>query len=73
MELEENKIIPFLDILISNMNTDSLSHQVYRKKKHTNQYFHVNSHFHPAKKPGGINTLVTRVVKISNVEHTEQE
>jgi len=72
MELEENRSIPFLDILISKNNNGSLSHQVYLKKTNTDQYMHANSHHHPAKKLGVINTLVTPAVRISDVEHTKQ-
>jgi hypothetical protein len=73
MELEENNNIPFLDILISKKNNGVLSHQVYRKKTHTDQYLHANSHHHPAQKFGVINTLVTQAIRIFDVEHTEQE
>jgi len=63
MELEENKSIPFLDILISKKEDGSLSHQVYQKLTHSDRYLHANSHHHPTQKCGIINTLVTRALR----------
>lgn len=51
---------------------DSLGHQVYRKKTHTKQYLHANSHHHPSQKVGVINTLTTHALRISNNEHFNQ-
>jgi hypothetical protein len=73
MEIEDNNNIPFLDILISKKNDGSLSHQVYRKKTHTDRYLHVESHHHPAQKLGVINTLVTCAIRVSDNDHVEQE
>jgi hypothetical protein len=44
MEVEKDKSIPFLDMLISKNDDGSISHQVYRKKMHTYRYLHANSH-----------------------------
>ena len=73
MELEENGRIPFLDILISKRNDSTLSHEVHRKKTHTDRYVHAKSHHHPVQKIGVINTLVTRAMRLSDEEHIEQE
>ena len=51
----------------------SLGHQVYKKQTHTYKYLHAESHHHPAKKNDIINTLVTRVIKISDKDHLKQE
>ena len=72
MELEENGSIPFLDILISKRNDGTLSHQVHRKKTHTDRYLHAKSHHHLAQKIGVINTLVTQAMRLSDEEHIEQ-
>lgn len=48
MELEENKNIAFLDLLISKKNNGALGHQIYRKKTHMDRYLHARSHHRPA-------------------------
>jgi hypothetical protein len=58
MGMEDNNNILFLDILIYKKNDGSLSHQVYRKKTHTNRYLHIDSHHHLAQKLDIINKLV---------------
>ena len=73
MEIEENNKLPFLDVLISRKEDGSVSHQVYRKKTHTNSYLHANSHHFPPQKIGVINTLVTRALRIFDKEHIQEE
>jgi hypothetical protein len=73
MELEENKSIPFLDVLIIRKHDGSLGHKVFRKKTHTDSYLHVNSHHHPSQKMGVLYTLARRATRISDDEHIEQE
>jgi len=73
MEVEENGNLSFLDILIKRNRDGSMSHQVYHKKTHIKHYLHANSHHHPARKLGVLNTLATRVVHISDHDHFEQE
>ena len=51
--------LPFLDVLLSRNDDGSFSHQVFRKKMHTEKYLHANSHHFPAQKLGVLNTLVT--------------
>ena len=73
VETEENRSLPFLDVLVSRNKDKSVSHQVFRKKTHTDRYLHANSHhFHP-QKVGVINTLVTRALRISDKEHIKEE
>ena len=50
MEIKNNMSLPFLDVLISKNDDGSISHQVYRKKTHTNRYLHAKSHHYPPKK-----------------------
>jgi hypothetical protein len=73
MELEENKSIPFLDVLITKKEDGSLSHQVYRKRLIQIVTYTQTTHHHPTQKCGVINTLVTRAFRISDKEHIEQE
>jgi hypothetical protein len=73
MELEENGSIPFLDILINRKSDGNLGHVVYRKKTHTENYLHANSHHHPNQKLGVLKTLATRAIRISDETHLEQE
>jgi hypothetical protein len=73
MEVEDKGSLPFLDVRVTKRPDGSLAHQVYRKKTHTEQYLHVNSHHHPAQKLGVLNTLATRAFKISDDEHLDEE
>ena len=72
MEFEDEGSSPFLDVLLSR-NEDDFSHQVYRKKTHTEKYLHASSHHFPAQKLGVLNTLATRAFRISDVNHFEGE
>ena len=73
MELEESNCLPFLDTLIIRKQNGGVSHKVYRKKTHTEQYLHALSHHHPQQKMGVMNTLITKAIKISDTEHLESE
>ena len=73
MEMEENNCIPFLDILLIRNNDGSIGHKVFRKKAHTNNYLHADSHHHPAQKIGVLQTLFTRACIISDDNHTNEE
>ena len=71
MEIEEENNIPFLDVLITKKEDNSITHQFYKNPTHTDKYFHANSHHFPSQKLGVINTLITRALRISNKEHVE--
>ena len=73
MHYEVDGSLPFLDILISINDDGSFSHQVFRKKTHTEQYLHAGSHHFPAKKLGVLNSLATRALRISDESHLEGE
>ena len=73
MEVEDKGNLPFLDVRVTKSLDGSLAHQVYRKKTHTEQYLHANSHHHPTKKLGVLNILATRAFKISDDEHLNEE
>jgi hypothetical protein len=73
LELEENDSIPFLDVLINKKHDGILGHTVYRKKTHTENYLHTNSHHHPNQKLGVLKTLAMRAIRISDKEHFVKE
>ncbi|XP_018401785.1 PREDICTED: uncharacterized protein LOC108778952 [Cyphomyrmex costatus] len=43
-EIEENGMLPFLDVLVTKKTDNTLGHQVYRKPTHTDRYLHAESH-----------------------------
>ena len=73
MEQEFNGFLPFLDILISNNIDSSLSHQVFQKKTHTEQYLHASSHHFPTQKLGILNTVATRALRMSDDKSFDKE
>ena len=73
LEKEEDNSLPFLDVLITKKTDGSLSHQVYRKKTHTNRYLHADSHHYPSQKSGIINTLATRAWRVLDADHIKEE
>jgi hypothetical protein len=73
MELEDNNSIPFLDILITRKQDGTLGHKVFRKKTHTDNYLHADSHHHPSQKMGVLNTMATRAARISDEDHLKEE
>ena len=73
MEYEVDGSLPFLDVLISRKDDGTFSHQVFRKKTHTEQYLHASSHHFHAQKLGVLNTLATRALRISDQSHIEGE
>ena len=73
MEMEENMIIPFLDILIIRKEDGSLGHKVFRKSTHTESHLDVDSHHHPTQKFGVLNILAIRALRISDSKHLDEE
>ena len=65
MEFEQNNSLPFLDLLVTRNDNGSLSHQVYRKKTHTDRYLNARSHHHPFQQLGVLKTLAVRALRIS--------
>ena len=70
---EVNNCIPFLDILLSRNEDRTLGANVFRKKSHTDNYLYANSHHYPSQKMGVLLTLFTRVFRISDDTHIEEE
>lgn len=73
MELEENMIIPFLDVLIIRKEDGSLRNKVFRKSIHTESYLHAKSHHHSSKNFGFLNTMAIRSLRISDFEHLDED
>lgn len=60
MEIETNSFLPFLDELVTRLQSGHIGHSVYREPTHTDQYCHVNSHYYPSQKQSVISSLVHR-------------
>ena len=73
VENEVNGCLPFLDILISKNKDGYLSHSMFQKEMHTEQYLHADSHHFPSQKMGVLNTLATRALRISDCESFDKE
>jgi hypothetical protein len=52
MEIEHNKSLLFLDVLVSRKPDRSFGHTVYRKPMHTDLYLRAKFEHHPAQKMG---------------------
>ena len=59
--------------MVIKKNDDTVAHGVYRKEIHTNQYLHPSLYHHPNQKIGVLNMLITRSIRISDEDHSQQE
>jgi hypothetical protein len=57
MEAEQDRTLPFQDVLVSIGLDGTLGHTVYRKLTHTDLYLHAKSEPHPAQKRAVLTTL----------------
>lgn len=73
MEMEENKSIPFLDVIIAKKEDGTLRHQVFRNKNYKESYLHADSYDHPAQKFGVHNALVVRALIMYDANHLNEE
>jgi hypothetical protein len=73
MEMEHNKSLLFLDVLVSRKPEGSLGHTVYRKPMHTDLYLHAKSEHHLAQKGAVLTILIQRARSICDVESLEGE
>ena len=73
MELEENKRISFLDVLIIRKEDGTLGHKLFRNITHTENYLHDEFYHHPSQNFGILNTLVIKSLRISDFEHLIEE
>ncbi|KAJ4451788.1 hypothetical protein ANN_03260 [Periplaneta americana] len=72
MEVEQNKCIPFLDVLVTRYH-EKLATRVYRKSTHTGRYLRFESN-HPIHiKRGIISTLHNRATSIRSKESDLQD
>jgi hypothetical protein len=61
MEMEDERSIPFMYVLLTKIDDGTLMWQVYKNIIHTNRYLHANSHHFSTQKLGVINTLVIEI------------
>jgi hypothetical protein len=73
MEVEDNKEFSLLDVFMTKKPKGFFSHQVHRKKTHTEHYLHVDSYHHLSQTFGVLNTLVTQALRIYYDEHLVYE
>ncbi|XP_052737826.1 uncharacterized protein LOC128198128 [Bicyclus anynana] len=59
-EMEKDRSLPFLDVLVKVRLDGSFSHTVYRKQTHTDRYLHGSSHHHPRHLASVATTLFNR-------------
>jgi hypothetical protein len=57
MEAEQERILPFLDVLVSRRLDGTLGHTAYRKLTHMDLYLHAKSELHLAQKRAVLITL----------------
>ena len=69
MEIEKDKQLPFLDVLLER-DDQGISTTVYRKKTHTDQYLHWESNHSNSTKRGIIRCLATRAKTVCKTENT---
>jgi hypothetical protein len=73
MGVEQNKVLPFLYVLVSRRPDGPLGHYVYRKLMHTDLYLHAKSEHHPAQKRAVLTTLVGRARTLYDPESLRGE
>ena len=73
MEIETDKQLAFLDVLIKKNDDGSLSHTIYRKKTHTDRYLQGTSHHHPSQILSVAKTLIDRTNRLTDDDHKVSE
>jgi hypothetical protein len=73
METEQDRTLPFLDVLVSRRLDGTLGHTVYRKTTHTDLYLHAKSEHHPAQKRVVLTTLIRRAKTLCDLDSLEKE
>jgi hypothetical protein len=58
MKAEQDRTLPFLDVLVSRRLDGTLGHTVYRKLTHTDLYLHAKSEYHLEQKRAVLTTLI---------------
>ncbi|XP_067668405.1 uncharacterized protein [Haliotis asinina] len=72
MEPETNNALPFLDVIVTRLPTNTLQTTVYRKPTHINQYVNYHSNHPPQVKTGIISTLSRRAKNICSTNLQEE-
>ncbi|GJQ78542.1 hypothetical protein Trydic_g11654 [Trypoxylus dichotomus] len=71
MEVEDQNLLPFLDILVKKNADGTLGQTVHGKPTHTNRYLNAHSHHQPAQLNSVVKTLVSRSLRLADQEHTK--
>ncbi|MGP1919436.1 MAG: hypothetical protein ACTS41_01600, partial [Candidatus Hodgkinia cicadicola] len=72
-ETEENRSLPYLDVLITKNRKGGFSHTTYRKPTHTNRYLHATFHRHPAHLNEVLRTLIHRARLLTDKQHEDDD
>jgi hypothetical protein len=73
MEAEQNRTLPFVDVLVSRRLDGTLGHTVYRKSTHTDLYLYAKSEHHPAQKRAVLTTLIRRANSTSEIHLSKKK
>lgn len=72
-EIESDRCLAFLDVMVQVRSNGSLGHSVYRKPTHTDKYLHANSHHHPRHLNSVVTSLTNRAYDLCDEEHLQNE
>lgn len=72
-EMECDRRLAFLDVLVQVREDGGLGHSVYRKPTHTDRYLHANSHHHPRQLFSVVTSLTNRAFDLCDENHIESE
>lgn len=72
-EMEEERMLAFLDVKVMVKSDGSLAHSVYRKPTHTDRYLNAASHHHPLHLQSVVSSLTNRAHDLCDPEHLEGE
>jgi hypothetical protein len=73
MEAEQDRILPFLDVLVSRGLDGTLRRTVYRKSTHTDLHLHAKSEHQPAQKRAVLTTLIRRAKTLCDPDSLGKE
>ncbi|XP_046400874.1 uncharacterized protein LOC124167119 [Ischnura elegans] len=73
MQMEKDRRIPFLDVMVNKRIDGSLGHEIYRKPTHTDRYLNAYSHHHPPQKASLVAALLHSAYKLSDAESLVKE
>ncbi|XP_046384639.1 uncharacterized protein LOC124154910 [Ischnura elegans] len=73
MEMEKDRRIPFLDVMVNKRIDGSLGYEIHRKPTHTDRYLNAFSHHHTSQKASLVATLLHRAYKLSDGESLAKE